>query len=59
MTEKELINFIKEYIKLCNKYNCYILSEDPYCGLEINEINNKISKKVFNDTINQLKERYI
>lgn len=29
------IEFLKEYKKLCAKYNLALESDDPYCGLEV------------------------
>lgn len=28
-------NFIKDFIKLCKKYNLGLQSDDPFCGLDI------------------------
>lgn len=35
--------FVEDYKDLCRKHNLQLVSEDPYCGLEIIPSNGKIN----------------
>lgn len=46
--ENDFVEFVKAYEQLCVRHDLQLVSEDPYCGLDIEEYTGKIYVDVKN-----------